>query len=72
MKRGLSIPEYENYNTLGGYILDVHQSIPTKGMVVRRLLIYRRKTTSNRLEEAFGRPFNWLKIYIRRLITTIA
>ena len=52
-KWGLSIPESENYNTLGGYILDVHQSIPTKGTVVRsdQYLFIVEKTTSNRLEE---------------------
>ncbi|HCP41342.1 MAG TPA: hypothetical protein DIT65_06065, partial [Cryomorphaceae bacterium] len=52
-KWGLSIPESENYNTLGGYILDVYQSIPTKGTVVRsdQYLFIVEKTTFNRLEE---------------------
>lgn len=52
-KWGLSLPESENYNTLGGLILDLHQSIPEKGAVVRteEYLFVVQKTRSNRLEE---------------------
>ena len=52
-KWGLTIPENENYNTLGGYVLDVFQSLPEKGTVVRTedYLLIIQKTRSNRLEE---------------------
>ena len=52
-KWGLNLPESENYNTLGGYILDCYQSIPEKGTVVRTedYLFIAQKTRSNRLEE---------------------
>ena len=52
-KWGLNIPENENYNTLGGYVLDVFQSLPEKGTVVRTedYLLIIQKTRSNRLEE---------------------
>jgi CBS domain containing-hemolysin-like protein len=52
-KWNLTIPESDNYNTLGGYILDLHESIPVKGTVIRseQYLFIVEKTTSNRLEE---------------------
>ena len=34
MKNGIAIPESDNYNTLGGYILDLYESIPVKGTVI--------------------------------------
>jgi len=52
-KWGLDLPESDNYNTLGGYILDLYQSLPEKGTVVRsaEYLFVVQKTKSNRLEE---------------------
>jgi CBS domain containing-hemolysin-like protein len=52
-KWGLELPESENYNTLGGYILDCYESLPDKGTVVRTdaYLFVVQKTKSNRLEE---------------------
>lgn len=52
-KWNLTIPESDNYNTLGGYILDLHESIPVKGTVIRseQYLFIVEKTTLNRLEE---------------------
>lgn len=52
-KWGLELPENDNYNTLGGYLLDLHQSIPRKGTVIRskHYLFIVEKTTANRLEE---------------------
>lgn len=52
-KWGLELPESDNYNTLGGYILDLYQSLPEKGTVVRSddYLFVVQKTRSNRLEE---------------------
>jgi len=52
-KWGLVLPESENYNTLGGYILDLYQSLPEKGTIVRSddYLFVVQKTRSNRLEE---------------------
>ena len=56
-KWGLDLPESENYNTLGGYLLDLHESIPEKGTVVRtdQFLFVVQKTKSNRLEEVLVR-----------------
>ena len=50
---GLGLPQNENYNTLGGYILDLYQSLPEKGTVVRsdQYLFLVQKTRTNRLEE---------------------
>ena len=50
---GLGLPQNENYNTLGGYILDLYQSLPEKGTVVRsdQYLFMVQKTRTNRLEE---------------------
>ena len=50
---GLGLPQNENYNTLGGYILDLYQSVPEKGTVVRsdQYLFLVQKTRTNRLEE---------------------
>ena len=52
-KWGLELPQSENYNTLGGYILDLYQSLPEKGTVVRsdQYLFLVQKTKANRLEE---------------------
>ena len=52
-KWGLALPECENYNTLGGYLLDLHESIPEKGTIIRtdQFLFVVQKTSSNRLEE---------------------
>jgi CBS domain containing-hemolysin-like protein len=52
-KWGLELPQSENYNTLGGYILDLFQSLPEKGTVVRseQYLFLVQKTKANRLEE---------------------
>ena len=52
-KWNLTIPESDNYNTLGGYILDLYESIPVKGTVIRseEYLFIVEKTTSNRIEE---------------------
>jgi CBS domain containing-hemolysin-like protein len=52
-KWGLKLPENDNYNTLGGLVLDLYQSIPEKGTVVRTedYLFVVQKTKSNRLEE---------------------
>lgn len=52
-KWGLELPQSENYNTLGGYILDLYQSLPEKGTVVRseQYLFLVQKTKVNRLEE---------------------
>lgn len=52
-KWGLELPENENYNTLGGLVLDLYQSIPEKGTVVRTedYLYIVQKTRANRLEE---------------------
>ena len=56
-KWGLDLPESENYNTLGGYLLDLYESIPEKGTVVRtdQFLFVVQKTKSNRLEEVLVR-----------------
>ncbi|MGA0196935.1 MAG: hemolysin family protein [Schleiferiaceae bacterium] len=56
-KWGLNLPESENYNTLGGYLLDLYESIPEKGTVVRtdQFLFVVQKTKSNRLEEVLVR-----------------
>ncbi len=56
-KWGLDLPESENYNTLGGYLLDLYESIPEKGTVVRTdlFLFVVQKTKSNRLEEVLVR-----------------
>ena len=56
-KWNLDLPESENYNTLGGYLLDLHQSIPEKGTVLRtnQFLFVVQKTKSNRLEEVLLR-----------------
>ena len=56
-KWNLDLPESENYNTLGGYLLDLHQSIPEKGTVLRtdQFLFVVQKTKSNRLEEVLVR-----------------
>jgi CBS domain containing-hemolysin-like protein len=56
-KWGLELPESENYNTLGGYLLDLHESIPEKGTVLRteQFLFVVQKTKSNRLEEVLVR-----------------
>ena len=35
-KWNLTIPESDNYNTLGGYILDLYESIPVKGTVIKK------------------------------------
>lgn len=52
-KWGLELPQSENYNTLGGYILDLYQSLPDKGTVVRsdQYLFLVQKTKANRMEE---------------------
>ena len=52
-KWGLELPQSENYNTLGGYILDLYQRLPEKGTVVRsdQYLFLVQKTKANRLEE---------------------
>ena len=52
-KWGLELPQSENYNTLGGYILDLYKSLPEKGTVVRsdQYLFLVQKTKANRLEE---------------------
>ena len=56
-KWDLDLPESENYNTLGGYLLDLYESIPEKGTVVRtdQFLFVVQKTKSNRLEEVLVR-----------------
>ena len=56
-KWGLDLPESENYNTLGGYLLDLYESIPEKGTVVStdQFLFVVQKTKSNRLEEVLVR-----------------
>jgi len=56
-KWGLTLPESDNYNTLGGYLLDLYESIPEKGTVIRtdQFLFVVQKTTSNRLEEVLVR-----------------
>ena len=56
-KWGLELPESENYNTLGGYLLDLYESIPEKGTVLRteQFLFVVQKTKSNRLEEVLVR-----------------
>ena len=56
-KWGLNLPESENYTTLGGYFLDLYESIPEKGTVVRtdQFLFVVQKTKSNRLEEVLVR-----------------
>lgn len=53
----LDLPESENYNTLGGYLLDLYESIPEKGTVIRtdQFLFVVQKTKSNRLEEVLVR-----------------
>ena len=63
-KWGLELPENDNYNTLGGYLLDLHQSIPRKGTVIRsqHYLFIVEKTTANRLEEVLVKTINWFKI----------
>ena len=56
-KWDLDLPESENYNTLGGYLLDLYESIPEKGTVIRtdQFLFVVQKTKSNRLEEVLVR-----------------
>lgn len=56
-KWDLDLPESENYNTLGGYLLDLYESIPEKGTVIRtdQFLFVVQKTRSNRLEEVLVR-----------------
>ena len=56
-KGDLDLPESENYNTLGGYLLDLYESIPEKGTVIRtdQFLFVVQKTKSNRLEEVLVR-----------------
>jgi CBS domain containing-hemolysin-like protein len=56
-KWGLGLLESENYNTLGGYLLDLYESIPEKGTVVStdQFLFVVQKTKSNRLEEVLVR-----------------
>lgn len=56
-KWGLELPESENYNTLGGYLLDLYESIPEKGTIIStdQFLFVVQKTKSNRLEEVLVR-----------------
>ena len=54
---GLDLPENENYNTLSGLLLDLHQNIPDKGDIIRwkNYLFVVKKVSANRVEEVLVR-----------------
>lgn len=49
----LNLPESDNYTTLGGWIIDAHESIPEKGEVILLgdFSVTIRKVSDNRIEE---------------------
>jgi putative hemolysin len=52
-KYRLALPESENYSTLGGFIFEIHESIPAMGEKIQHqnYLIEIKKVSSNRIEE---------------------
>lgn len=53
----LDLPESDNYTTLGGWIIDEHESIPEKGevIIIGNFSVTIRKVSDNRIEEIYLR-----------------